>query len=69
MLHSNMWSKAKQRWKKGQNSYRRHLNAVDGEIRPVTAGLCRVHGLFHGEREQRLHAPTLPTTSVDRERP
>nr|ACF86761.2 unknown [Zea mays] len=46
---------------------RRHLNAVDGEIRPVTAGLRRVHGLFHGEREQRLRAPTLREAAVLRD--
>jgi len=61
--------KPKHRWEKRQNPYRGHLNAVDGEIRLVIAGLRRVHDLFHGEREQRQRAPTLPTTPVDRERP
>jgi len=61
--------KPKHRREKRQNPYRGHLNAVDGEIRLVIAGLRRVHDLFHGEREQRLRAPTLPTTPVDRERP
>jgi hypothetical protein len=60
------WSRSivgRRSWRQGREGTR------EGEFRPVTAGLRRVHGLFHGEREQRLRAPTLPTTSVDRERP
>jgi hypothetical protein len=48
--------------------YRGHLDAVDSEIGLVIAGLRRVHDLLHGERQQSLRVPALPT-KIDLEHP